>query len=96
MKLKHSPEPWSAGKNNELLDAEGKVLALFYQPLASISRVAVCVNACAGLEDPAAAIQAAREAMQWVNEGVSVSFDYTKWAKKTEEALALLTPKETA
>lgn len=43
----HTPEPWN-GNTHQGLGAKGKVL-----PKADYHRATDCVNACAGIEDPA-------------------------------------------
>ena len=50
MSEKHTPEPWN-GNTHQGLGAKGKVLSK-----ADYHRATDCVNACAGIEDPAAYI----------------------------------------
>ena len=77
-KPKHSPEPWEYEAGVSEVDA---------------IRADACVNACAGIEDPAAAIQAARETLERL---IRAAYAYGVPADRTkdaEDALSLLTPK---
>lgn len=65
-------EPWELNENLEIVDRDGSVIASLLNYAGEVDkrgirtdgrRIVACVNACAGVEDPAAAIQAAREAL---------------------------------
>lgn len=70
MSTKHTPEPWhTEGAHIEpaFLDRDGHIARCYADvgsadlDRANAARAVACVNACAGIEDPAAALAAARE-----------------------------------
>lgn len=65
----------------------------FAKGLANADRIVSCVNACAGIADPVAAIAAARDALEETL-ALSERFDLfgAEFADKLAAALALLTP----
>lgn len=91
-KPKHSPEPWCNEVSDGLIftkDATGSIILVSgdedeYQP----DRIVQCVNALAGIKDPAAALAAAREALEMVIEHLCTGVNHVDFKK----ALALLSP----
>jgi hypothetical protein len=101
---KQSPEPWHKASDTGLLpnrvyDPEGKFIAdcdsLGTNPpaedQANAARIVACVNSLAGLDDPASALKAAREALGWAVDFVPPHERETRRA--VNAALAQLTPK---
>jgi hypothetical protein len=94
-KPKHSLDPWRAGV---LLAHDGFEVKAGDRYVASFAsghdaaRAMACVNALAGIEDPAAALSAARDALETACYGVYSEPENVK--ALAGEALALLTPKE--
>lgn len=69
---KHTAEPWTVGGDEDpapYRGANGEAPQLFVDA----ARIVRCVNACAGLEDPAAALKLAREAMAGVIDEADIS-----------------------
>ena len=74
--MKHTPEPWKVGAILDDVDSsDGKLIAAVYPcedslseiRQANASRIVACVNACAGMEDPAKELfklHTERQAMQ--------------------------------
>lgn len=75
--MKHTPEPWKAYVNPRngaigvySITTENDVAGCNHLGLpanarkANANRIVACVNACAGIEDPASAISDAREALE--------------------------------
>ena len=66
--LAHTPEPWTA--NDEItggkvsIYANGPLGYIGENPEANAARICACVNACAGMTDPAAEIKALRDALE--------------------------------
>ena len=66
-----------------------------------LNRASVCMEACAGIEDPAAAIQAARDALQMLKDTCETSpplrwlEDVARSHEAAKTAIDLLTPKPT-
>ena len=88
MSSKHTPEPWPEPDVNHC----GTRLI----PLADYQRARICVNACAGIEDPAEAIREARGAL-FALLAVRENGDVPSWTAQwddAEAALAKLQPKE--
>jgi hypothetical protein len=61
--MKHTPEPWE--KIEDWVKKGGEKVALVYgidntQEHANAARIVACVNACAGMDDPAAEIERLR------------------------------------
>lgn len=62
--MNHTPTPWHVGENGPTIyDANGRVVANcsavgedLIESIANAQRIVMCVNACAGLADPAQAI----------------------------------------
>ena len=79
--MKHTPEPWAPfGKVHECTISGHTVIRDYLDtPIAYVAymddanRIANCVNACAGIEDPVEAIREAREAIENI---VSVGREY--------------------
>lgn len=91
----HTPEPWSTD-GSYIYDSSGN--AIFgsdeYYPwvdVDSFRRIVQCVNACAGMSDPAADIARLREAAQAVVE----RWDTPNW-KDAEPAAATINRLRTA
>ena len=67
MKTKHTPEPWAIGLSKESFVNDHKVIGYAIgrfntdeEKKANAARIVECVNACAGMENPAAEIAALR------------------------------------
>ena len=62
--IKHG-EPWRTSRHNDyqIENVAEDTVALANPKRAAQKRIVQCVNACAGIEDPKAAIDAAREAL---------------------------------
>ena len=97
MSAKHTPEPWAEPDANH---CDTRLI-----PLVDYKRARVCVNACAGIEDPAEAIREAREALErcyQVHNAITTyspqSYEDHKANKEhcemIKKALAKLQPKE--
>lgn len=79
--MKHTPEPWAPfGKVHECTISGHTVIRDYLDtPIAYVAymddanRIANCVNACAGIENPEEAIREAREAIENI---VSVGREY--------------------
>jgi hypothetical protein len=90
MDKKWTPEPWAASHAWGWINHKDG------------ARAAICVNACAGIEDPAAALSAARDALfdmcsGWMYirkaHGDLYGVGWQRCEDKAKAALALLTPK---
>jgi len=107
-KQHHSPEFWQDKGVSALTDADGNLIATFAPTErrdANRDRVLSCVNACAGLEDPEKALEAARQALEMMvefydnvgrvrpGEGRLVRDERLEILSWRHQALALLTPK---
>ena len=67
MKTKHTPEPWIAV--GERVAGNGILIALCGHGNAdNAARIVACVNACAGMEDPAKEIAEMREELNRLRE----------------------------
>lgn len=63
--MKHTPEPWTTTINGrdcaQVVDVDGRRIAMCIgqseRNEANAARIVACVNACAGMEDPAEAIR---------------------------------------
>lgn len=101
--MKHTPEPWALsetecdimGKDNVFVMEEMYHDNDIWHNPNDMPRIVACVNACAGIEDPAKAIQAARGAIQHLLEWeprVKGADEAEAW-DEARKALQLLTPK---
>lgn len=68
---KHTAEPWEVGGSYQTrINANGRCIAeilarkSYDEDRNNAARIAQCVNACAGISDPVAALKLAREALQ--------------------------------
>ena len=94
MTTNHSPEPWSTCKYHAWSISAGERSDIIHAATdndeldeANAERAVQCVNACAGIPDPAAALKLAREALRnaiWGIEGEGCN------TNKEWEALAAL------
>lgn len=104
-KQRWSPEPWSylAGpgsgyRPHVIVDALGRVIdresgdVPADEARANLMRRYECVKACEGISDPAAALAAAREALETACYGIYSEPENVK--ELASKALALLTPEE--
>jgi len=93
--VSHTNEPWHVVNEFafDLVDSDGGLFASF-NFLDDANRAVQCVNACAGIEDPAKAIEAAREALKTLREALfSDDIGVCRRADLLAiEALQLLTP----
>ena len=71
MKTKHTPEPWAIGLSKESFVNDHKVIGYAIgrfntdeEKKANAARIVECVNACAGMEDPAFEIAFLREQLR--------------------------------
>jgi hypothetical protein len=85
---KHTPEPWQAYPDG-MITSYGIIVAQVEVENAEDSpgtveadanRIVACVNACQGIDDPAAALAAAREALEWSKAAMEALQDL--WRKK--------------
>jgi hypothetical protein len=104
MDSKHTPAPWRLCYADGQIDgADGSTVRRFawssYKEFAAlpaveqanIRRTVACVNACEGIDDPAAALRAAREALEWtLQKGEQHEWLPCKSAERIRAALALL------
>ncbi len=95
---KHTAEPWtSEGKGVFGANRKVVMVAMCGDPIRAedaptAARIVACVNACAGVEDPAAALTAAREALEWFRANAQrLSLSYEE--ARADEALRGLLPK---
>lgn len=106
MSAKHTPEPWAlSGCVNECsISGHSVICDQSNAPIGYIAysddanRAIICVNACAGIEDPGAAIREAREAL-FALLALRENGDVPSWTAqwdRAEQALAKLQPKGAA
>jgi len=112
--MSHTPEPWEYGNDSiwSACNGEGNRMSEVAEFVRACdgNRIVACVNACAGLDNPAEAIAAAREALErakwWLDEGsddgcTCAESEYCSYCnkavavqRKIDDALAKLTPKQ--
>lgn len=99
--MPHTPEPWSADRVTEIgpigISAGpthiGEIIGTgdAAEDAANAARIVACVNACAGISDPAATLRSAREAIAWaLGEMKRPGHPYSHYADMWKQAEALL------
>ena len=107
MSTRHTPEPWaSSGCVNEcsisghsVICDQGRTPIGYIAYSDDANRAIICVNACAGIEDPAEAIREAREALSFIAELIGPNGERLfegGCASIAQQALAKLQPKGAA
>jgi hypothetical protein len=89
MPVPHAPEPWAKRaytRHLQVHDAIGCVVVVTtgtdFAPSknrANVERIVACVNACAGIADPAAALAAARDALREADAALAEE-DFRPWS----------------
>lgn len=80
---KHTPEPWSVHQyNGTNINANGDlIMAVRFmggtddEGEANAARATVCVNACAGIDDPAATLEEVRDVLRVMIHGGELGWD---------------------